>query len=231
MLFEACVDSVASALAAEAGGAGRLELCDGLLEGGVTPSAGKIRAVVGAVRIPTNVLIRPRGGDFSYDAHEMRIMLDDIAVCKAAGVAGVVLGVLLPDGTVDVGRTSQLVSAARPMSVTFHRAIDVTRDPLVAFGACMRLGVDRVLTSGHAATAIGGAAVIAAMVAAASEASSLIRVVAGGGVTAANAGDIVRLTGVTEVHGTGEHAVCVSARVVSVDRSSLMPRRCLPFDS
>lgn len=116
VLFEACVDSVASARAAISGGARRLELCESLVEGGVTPSAGKVAAVVRvADEVPVHVLIRPRAGDFFYDDDEIGVMLVDIAQCKALGVAGIVSGVLLPDGSVDVVSTRRLVDASRPM--------------------------------------------------------------------------------------------------------------------
>jgi copper homeostasis protein len=133
----------------------------------------------------------------------MAIMLADIAHCRAAGAAGVVVGILRPDGDVDEARTETLVRAARPMRVTFHRAIDAARDPLEAFEASLRLGVDFVLTSGHAPTAPAGADVIAAMVRRARVAASPVVVLAGGGVTAANAEALVRATGVTQLHGTG----------------------------
>ena len=208
MIFEACIDSVASAQEAIAGGAGRLELCDSLVEGGVTPSIGKISAVVRAVAgaVPVHVLIRPRGGDFVYDDVEMAIMLDDITSARSAGAAGVVVGALSPDGTVDEARTRALIEAARPMSVTFHRAIDVSFDALEVFKTAARLGVDRVLTSGHASTALEGAAVINAMVAHAHAANLRTVVIAGGGVTPGCAADLLWRTGVLELHGTARSA-------------------------
>jgi copper homeostasis protein len=243
VLFEACVDSVASAIAAEAGGAGRLELCDSLIEGGVTPSAGKIAAVLARVRIPVNVLVRPRGGDFVYSEEEMDVMLRDIAECRRLGVSGVVIGCLTAAGDVDEEATRRLVDAARPLSVTFHRAIDTAREPIEAFRACIRLGVDRVLSSGAAPSADKGARVLRAFVveaekcmsggagagasadatAAGSGASKPSKppqrpiVLAGGGVTASNAASIVASTGVAEVHGT--------ARVAVPGRSTYRPER------
>src|ERR1051325_11783650 len=159
MLVEACVDSVAGGLAAVAGGAGRLELCTGLVEGGLTPSAGLMATVSERVAAPVHVLIRPRGGDFLYSDDEMALMLRDIAGAKRLGVAGVVLGALDAGGRGDVEHTSVLVDAARPMAVTFHRAFDLTRSPVEALDALMALGIERVLTSGQAASAEAGVSV------------------------------------------------------------------------
>ena len=203
MLVEACVDSVASARAAVAGGAARLELCAGLAEGGVTPSPGMIAAVREAVAVPVHVLIRPRGGDFLYSQDEMEVMLRDIAEAGRLGVHGVVLGALAGDGQVDAARTVALIAAARPMAVTFHRAFDLARDPAEALDALIALGVERVLTSGLAATAEEGIPVITAMV---SRAAGRIGVLAGGGIDEGNAARIVRETGVREIHVRGSRA-------------------------
>src|SRR2546425_1051672 len=164
ILIEACIDSVESALAAEAGGAGRVELCDNLIEGGTTPSAGTIAECRACIGIPIFMMIRPRGGDFLYSEVEREVMRRDIAHAKTLGADGVVLGLLERDGTVDVERTRPLVDAARPLAVTFHRAIDVARDPEEALDALVAMGVDRVLTSGQAATALEGAVVIGGLV-------------------------------------------------------------------
>src|ERR1043166_8610519 len=164
MLVEVCVDSVAGGLAAVAGGAGRLELCTGLVEGGLTPSTGLVATVRERVAVPVHVLIRPRGGDFLYDRDEKTIMLRDIAGAKRLGAAGVVLGALDAGGRVDVEHTRLMVDAARPMAVTFHRAFDLTRSPVEALDALIALGIERVLTSGQAASAEAGRSVLAAMV-------------------------------------------------------------------
>jgi copper homeostasis protein len=197
VLVEACVDSVESGLAAEAGGAARIELCDNLYEGGTTPSAGMMARVCDRVKIPVQVLIRPRGGDFLYDEDEINVMLGDMAFAKAVGAHGVVLGALFPDGTVDDRCTRLLLEAARPMSVTFHRAFDLVRDPFEALDTLMALGIDRVLTSGGAPTAVEGVETLAAL---AWRAEGRASILAGGGITEQNVARIIAEAGVHEVH-------------------------------
>src|ERR1043166_2578727 len=201
VIVEACVDSVAGARAAVEGGARRLELCTGLLEGGLTPSPGLLETVRLHVSETIHVLIRPRGGDFLYDAEEMNVMLRDIGEAKQRGARGVVLGVLSADGRVDTNRTRMLIDAARPLEVTFHRAFDLTRDPAEALDALIALGVERVLTSGQAATAEAGIPEIARM---AKQAAGRIAVLARGGINEGNAARIVRETGVREIHVRSE---------------------------
>jgi copper homeostasis protein len=196
---EVCVDSVESAAAAAIGGAARVELCDGLLEGGTTPSSGMIEVVREQVAIGLHVLIRPRGGDFCYSDLEFDVMKRDIAVARQLGGDGVVLGLLNPDGSVDEARTSLLVETARPMNVTFHRAFDVTRDAAQSLEALIRTGVGRVLTSGRAKSALDGIPTIAALV---RQAAGRIIVLAGGGIDEGNATRILAETGVGEIHIT-----------------------------
>lgn len=194
---EICIDSVEGALAAQAGGANRVELCDNLVEGGTTPSSGMIRTVRKQLSIALNVIIRPRGGDFCYTDHEFAVMQADVEQAKALGADGVVIGLLHPDGRVDVERTAQLVTLARPLSVTFHRAFDMSVDPHQALAELMALGMDRVLTSGAAADAAAGLGLIAALV---KQAAGKIVIMAGGGVNAENARQIVADSGVREIH-------------------------------
>ena len=130
--LEVCADSVAAAVAAEAGGAARIELCDSLLEGGTTPSVGKLICCRRAVALPVHVMLRPRGGDFLYTAAELAVIEADLHALKAAGADGVVVGLLLEDGRVDELRLRRIVRLAAPLPVTFHRAIDVTPDPVEA---------------------------------------------------------------------------------------------------
>ena len=200
ILVEACVDSVESALAAARGGAHRIELCASLVEGGTTPSAGTLAVCRARLDIPIFVLIRPRGGDFLYSAAELAVMLEDIGRAKEAGAHGVVTGVLSADGEIDADRTRELIAAARPLRVTFHRAFDVCRDAGRALETLIALGVDRVLTSGQAGTAPEGVETIARAV---RQAAGRIAVLPGGGITVDNVADLVRATGVTEVHLTG----------------------------
>ena len=206
--LEVCVDSVDGALAAAAGGASRLELCSALSEGGITPSAGLIRAVRAAVpALPLHVLVRPRGGDFVYSASELSVMRGDIAAAAACGSAGVALGALRPDGAVDEAALGALVAHAKAhgQAVTFHRALDSSRSCADALRAVLRCGgVSAVLTSGGAASALEGANAIAALVA---EARGRLEVVAAGGVTPANACELVQATGVRWLHGSASRSV------------------------
>lgn len=206
MLVEACVDSIESARAAEAGGAGRLELCDNLAEGGTTPSAGVIAVCREQVGIPLFVLIRARGGDFLYSEADADAMVCDVGVARELGADGVVVGGLRADGSLDLELTRRLVDAARPMGVTFHRAFDVCRDPDEALEELIAMGVDRVLTSGQAATASDGASTIARLV---ERAGGRIGILAGGGVNEENAAALVAATGVREIH-----VRCVSPRPI-----------------
>jgi copper homeostasis protein len=204
VLIEACVDSVASALAAQDGGARRIELCDALVEGGLTPSAGKIALCCERLTIPVVVLIRPRGGDFLYGDTETDLMIRDIQVAKELGARGVVVGALRPDGTVDEPRMLALIAAARPMEVVFHRAFDGTPDPFAALETLIKLGVHRVLTSGQARTAVQGIPVLEALVTAA---KGRITILAGGGVDETNAPRLVTAARVEELHIRGTTAV------------------------
>jgi copper homeostasis protein len=195
--LEVCVTSVESALAAQRGGAARVELVSDLLEGGVTPSAGLLARTRTAITIGLQVIVRPRGGDFCYSDDEFAVMENDVLAARAAGADGVVLGLLLPDGRIDRPRTRRLVELARPMNVTFHRAFDMARELPRALEEVIAAGADRVLTSGGARSAEEGAEILAGLVKAAGD---RIVIMAGGGVRAANARRLVERTGVREVH-------------------------------
>ena len=194
---EIAAHSVQSALAAQVGGAHRVELFSDPLEGGVTPSEGLIAVVRDQLKIPLHVIIRPRGGDLCYSDEERDVMHRDIAVARRIGAEGVVLGVLNPQGSVNVELTRELVEAARPMSVTFHRAIDMCRDLSAALRDIIGSGADRVLTSGGAASACEGISVLKALV---REAGEQISVMAAGSIRSTNVRAVVEQTGVGEVH-------------------------------
>lgn len=197
VLVEICVDSLPSAIGAVDAGAGRLELCSNGAAGGTTASAGLVEAVKAAVAVPVFVMVRPRPGDFVYDASEFAVMQREIAWLKTAGADGIVSGALRPDGTVDAERTRALVEASDPLPFTFHRAFDHTRDLQAALETLLGIHTARVLTSGGAPTALAGAPVIATLV---RHAGTRLVVLAGGGVRAQHAADLVRQTGVREVH-------------------------------
>jgi len=199
-LLEVCVDSVESALAAEIGGADRVELCDNLVEGGTTPSAGAIEVARERLSIKLHVIIRPRGGDFLYSDTEFKVMTSDVVAAKGLGADGVVIGILNADGTVDRERTRELVEIARPMSVTFHRAFDMTRDPFEALETLVEIGVDRILTSGQEATAEKGSELIRRLV---ERAGERIVIMACGEIREGNVSEVIRGTGVKEIHATG----------------------------
>jgi copper homeostasis protein len=183
MKIEICVDSVAGAVAAERGGADRVELCDNLLEGGTTPGLGCIHLARQHLRIGLQVLIRPRGGDFLYDGYEMQVIREDIRLCKEAKADGVVIGCLTADGDTDQARTRELIELARPMNVTFHRAFDMCREAKKGLEDLVALGLDRVLTSGQDASCLEGVELIAALE---KQAKGRIIVMSGGGITPRN---------------------------------------------
>lgn len=200
-LLEVAANSVASALAAEAGGAARVELCSALELGGLTPSHATIAIAQERLGIPVQVLVRPRAGDFVFDDLECEVMQRDIETCKALGCAGVVLGALTADGDVDVPRCRTLTDAARGMSVTFHRAFDFTRDPERALEAVVALGCDRLLTSGQRADALDGAPLIRKLI---ELAHDRITIMPGGGITTQNIATIAKATGAREFHASAK---------------------------
>jgi copper homeostasis protein len=200
MLIEVCVDSVESAVAAEKGGAKRVELCCALLEGGLTPSAGAISLAREKLSIGLNVIIRPRGGDFLYTDEEHEAMLRDVETAKSLGADGVVIGALTPEGEVDLPRTRALMQRARPLSVTFHRAFDMTRDPFAALETLVSLGIDRILTSGQEESAMAGLDLLHELV---QRAGDRIVVMPGGNIHETNVAKIARETGASELHVTG----------------------------
>lgn len=202
--LEICASSVASCIAAQQGGAHRIELCDNLPEGGTTPSYATIALAREKVDIDIYPIIRPRGGDFLYDELEFSIMQKDIAVCKQLGCNGVVIGLLTAEGKVDVPRTRLLVEQAWPMGVTFHRAFDMTEDPLQALEDIITTGCERILTSGQRNTAPEGTDLLKTLV---KQAAERIIIMAGSGVRANNIEMLVKETGATEFHTTARSYV------------------------
>ena len=203
-LLEICIDSVASAIAAEQGGAARVELCQNLFEGGTTPSFGTVYQALERVGIKVNVIIRPRGGDFLYSDDEFAVMQRDIVALKEMGINGVVIGMLNADGTIDTERTGKLIELARPLEVTFHRAFDVTVDPFRSLDDLIQLDVDRLLTSGQEPSVLEGVELITELVRRAGED---IIIMPGAGITPKNLPRIIRETGAREYHVTGSSSV------------------------
>ena len=197
VLLEVTVDSVASAVAVEQGGAHRVELCGSLADGGITSSAGLIAMVRKRIALPLHVLVRPRTGDFCYTADEFEVMKRDILLARQLGTNGVALGVLTPEGRVDVARSRELVELARPMSVTFHRAFDVVSDLPTALEDVVSTGADRILTSGGADSAEQGSSMLSRLVAAA---AGRITILACGHIREHNVAALVKTIGVQEVH-------------------------------
>lgn len=199
IMIEVCVDSVESAIASQVGGADRVELCDNLIEGGTTPSDGAIAVARERLTIKLHVIIRPRGGDFCYSDLEYEIMRRDILRCKELGADGVVIGLLTPDGDIDVARSRALVALARPLAVTFHRAFDMAREPYQALEDVIAAGADRLLTSGQEPSVIEGIDMIAELV---QRASGRISIMPGCG-TERNMHKAIALSGAHEFHVTG----------------------------
>lgn len=196
-MLEICCYNIESALIAQNAGADRVELCTGPAEGGTTPGPGTVRIARRLLSIDLYVIIRPRGGDFFYSENEFATMLHDIDFAKKERADGVVLGLLNPDGTVDVERTTTLVKAAFPMQVTFHRAFDMTNDPFRAMEDVISTGAARILTSGQKLNAVEGAGLIAGLV---KKSGDRISIMAGSGINDANVLKLISLTGVKEIH-------------------------------
>lgn len=201
MILEIAANSVASALAAQAGGAGRVELCTALELGGLTPSHAQVALARERLRIPLYVLIRPRAGDFLYSDLECEAMQRDIETCVALGCDGVVLGALDAEGRVDTARCRTLIAAAGKLGVTFHRAYDLSRDPAQALEDIVALGCERILTSGTQASAPDGAALIRELVV---QAAGRLVVMPGAGVTAQNIAALAIATGAHEFHASAK---------------------------
>lgn len=199
MEIEICCGSIQSAANAKAGGAVRVELCQGLIEGGTTPSPATIEYAVKELGLQVFVLVRPRGGDFCYNELEIKTMEEDVEFCKRAGVAGIVVGFLHPDGSIDTELTRRFVKLAAPLPVTFHRAFDRCPEPLRALEQIIDCGCARILTSGCKPTAMEGADMLKQLV---QQANGRIKILAGSGVTPENAAALRKKTGAPEIHGS-----------------------------
>lgn len=197
--LEIAAGSLASALAAQEGGADRIELCENLGEGGTTPSYGTLSMARERVRIPLYVLVRPRGGDFLYDEAEVETMRRDVETCARLGCDGIVIGALDADGRIDESTCRTLIAAAGGLGVTFHRAFDAASDPVRALEDIIAMGCERVLTSGGRASAWAGADNIAARV---RQADARISIMAGAGVDAARLRELAERTGAHEFHAS-----------------------------
>jgi len=197
MVLEVCIDSAESAIAAQVGGAARVELCAHLEHGGTTPESGVIRSGRKSISIALHVMVRPRPGDFCYSNPEIDAMMRQIEQAKELGADGVVFGILTDGGEVDVGRTRKLLAHARPLSVTFHRAIDESENLLRAVDELRNLGVDRVLTSGGKGNILENAGTIGDLV---RRSAGVTRIMAGGGLNFDNVTEVVKKSNVREVH-------------------------------
>lgn len=198
VLLEVCIDSFASAAAAKAGGADRLEVCSSLAVGGTTPSYGLVEQCVVELGLPVMMMIRPHDGGFLYDDDHIDTMLRDIDVAKSIGVQGIVFGALTAQRTLDFATCQRLIEMADSLETTFHRAFDLVAKPICALDELDALGFDRVLTSGQQTTALEGAGLIREL----TDRRTSIHVLAGGGISEANARQLVELTGVREIHAS-----------------------------
>lgn len=204
-IIEICANSAQSCVEAEMGGASRVELCAGIPEGGTTPSYGEIKTAQALTStIDINVIIRPRGGDFLYTEAEVEAMMLDIELCKQLGVHGVVFGCLTSEGDIDVPLMRRLIEAAKPLSVTCHRAFDVCRDPFAALEQLIELGCDRILTSGQQSTAEKGIPLLKQLV---EKAGERIIIMPGCGVREGNIARIEAETGAREFHTSARSVV------------------------
>jgi len=198
MILEICAATIQSVIHAEKAGAQRIELCCELAVGGITPSFGMIQEVLKKVSIPVFVLIRPRSGDFTYTSNEFEIMKADILQCKKMRCAGIVSGILNDDNTIDVRRTKELVALSKPLLFTFHRAFDWVPNPTEAIETFIKMGVDRVLTSGQSTTAEQGIEVLIQLK---KQANGRMQIVPGGGINENNV-KLFKDFGFEEVHAS-----------------------------
>ncbi|MDF2596437.1 MAG: copper homeostasis protein CutC [Clostridia bacterium] len=200
-VLEVCVDSVESALAAQKGGATRLELCSNLIIGGTTPPVSLIDLVKKTVTLPIHILIRPRFGDFCYTPFEFECIKKEVILAKEHGAKGVVIGILKPDGCLDIERLKELISLAKPLHITLHRAFDVCLDPYEALEQAKALGIDTILTSGQEQTCTQGMECIKKLVL---QAENQIEILVGSGLNSSNMREVMTKTHATAYHLSGK---------------------------
>ncbi len=198
MIKEACVESLIDAIEAEKRGADRIELCDNLSQGGTTPSYGTIKLALSTLKIPVFPIIRPRGGDFYYTPAEIEVIKEDIKICKSLGVKGVVLGILTADKKIDFKTLAEFMELAKPMEVTFHKAIDELEDPTLVIDELINLGVKRILSSGTKPTALEGRDILNKMI---EKAGDRLTIVVAGKVTKEILPEVSSLIPAKEYHG------------------------------
>ena len=203
MLLEICANSYQSALNAQKAGAHRIELCQELSIGGITPSYGLLKQVLDTLSIPVYVLIRPRSGNFMYSDSEFDIIKQDIQLCKNLGCGGIVSGVLNKDNTIDIERTKELVELSKPLKFTFHRAFDCVNNPSKALEQLIDLGVDRVLTSGLETSAEKGLNLLKQLN---KQANGRITILAGGGINSDNA-ILFKNADLEEIHASASSTI------------------------
>lgn len=206
MTLEICASNYQSAVNAQTAGAHRIELCTELAVGGLTPSFGLLKQVVEQLKIPVFVLIRPRGGNFTYTESEFEIMKNDIQLCKDLGCSGIVSGVLNKDNTIDIERTNQLIELSKPLSFTFHRAFDWTPEPFEALENLIDIGVERILTSGHESSAEKGFELLKQLK---DKANKRILILPGGGINQQNAKKFIN-NGFKELHASATSIISVN---------------------
>jgi copper homeostasis protein len=202
--LEICTGSWQSAIAAQAGGADRIELCDNLAEGGTTPSYGMLAQCKKLLKIPFFPIIRPRGGDFIYSKDEFEIMKDDVSCCRDMGCEGIVIGILKKDGSIDTDRCAELIALAGAMEITFHRAFDRCNDLERGLEDIIQLGCHRVLTSGGKEYALEGIQLLKALV---SQADTRIIIMPGSGINELNLLEIAKVTSAHEFHTTAKKLI------------------------
>lgn len=203
-ILECCVDSVESAVFATEGGANRLELCGNLMIGGTTPTKAMFEVVKSCCNNRIHVLIRPRFGDFCYSGHEFSVIVKEVDQFRELGAEGVVIGVLKPDGTLDMPRMKELMAAAGGMSVTLHRAFDVCADPYRTLEEAAELGVDTILTSGQKNDCMSGRECIRELL---KRSAGRVDILVGSGVNSGIIGQLQSFTGATSFHMSGKRVV------------------------